>query len=68
MINLEKQSNRINTFNEEDKHAVNAVRMLSVDMIQKANSGHPGICLDAAPMAYVLWNYHMNVNPKILPG
>lgn len=64
MINLEKQSNRINTFNEEDKHAVNAVRMLSVDMIQKANSGHPGICLDAAPMAYVLWNYHMNVNPK----
>ncbi|MFZ2380235.1 transketolase, partial [Leuconostoc falkenbergense] len=40
------------------------VRMLSVDMIQKANSGHPGICLDAAPMAYVLWNYHMNVNPK----
>lgn len=51
-------------FDDKDELAVNSIRMLSVDMIQKANSGHPGICLDAAPMAYVLWNYHLNVNPS----
>lgn len=51
-------------FDQKDENAVNALRMLSVDMIEKANSGHPGICLDAAPMAYVLWNYVMNINPE----
>ena len=51
-------------FDKTDELAVNTLRMLSVDMIQKANSGHPGICLDAAPMAYVLWNYQMNIAPK----
>ncbi|WP_261810648.1 transketolase [Levilactobacillus humaensis] len=62
MINAEDISTK--NFDETDELAVNTLRMLSVDMIQKATSGHPGICLDAAPMAYVLWNYQMNVDPK----
>lgn len=62
MINAEDISTK--KFDETDELAVNTLRMLSVDMIQKATSGHPGICLDAAPMAYVLWNYQMNVDPK----
>lgn len=43
---------------------VSTIRMLSVDMIEKANSGHPGICLGAAPMAYTLWSRHLKHNPK----
>ena len=43
---------------------VNAIRILSADAIQKANSGHPGLPLGAAPMAYELWAHHMNHNPK----
>lgn len=62
MINAEDMSTK--KFDETDELAVNTLRMLSVDMIQKATSGHPGICLDAAPMAYVLWNYQMTVDPK----
>lgn len=37
-----------------DQQCINTLRFLSVDMVQKANSGHPGLPLDAAPMAYVL--------------
>lgn len=44
--------------------AVNALRILSVDMIQKANSGHPGVAIDAAPMAFALWEKIMNFNPN----
>ena len=50
--------------NAIDKLCVNAVRILSVDEVQKANSGHPGICLGAAPIAYELWAHHMNHNPE----
>lgn len=52
------------SFNEKDELAVNTLRMLSIDMIEKAKSGHPGLCLDAAPMAYVLWNNHLKTDPK----
>ena len=47
-----------------DTKSVNAIRVLSADAIQKANSGHPGLPLGAAPMAYELWTRHMNHNPK----
>ncbi|MEM6284010.1 MAG: 1-deoxy-D-xylulose-5-phosphate synthase N-terminal domain-containing protein, partial [Chloroflexota bacterium] len=44
--------------------AINTVRALSIDAVQKANSGHPGLPLGAAPMAYALWMEHMTHNPK----
>lgn len=47
-----------------NQKAVNALRILSADQIQKANSGHPGLPLGAAPAAYELWANHMNHNPK----
>ena len=46
-----------------DNLSVNAIRVLSADAIQKANSGHPGLPLGCAPMAYELWMNHMSHNP-----
>lgn len=46
-----------------DMKSVNAIRILSADAIQKANSGHPGLPLGAAPAAYELWAKHMKHNP-----
>jgi len=46
-----------------DTLAVNTIRTLSIDGVQKANSGHPGLPLGAAPMAYVLWTRFMRHNP-----
>ena len=48
---------------ELDQLAINTVRFLSVDAIEKANSGHPGLPLGAAPMAYVLWARFLRHNP-----
>lgn len=50
-------------FNDKDLIAVNTLRALSVDQIEKANSGHPGLPMGAAPMAYALWAGHLNINP-----
>ncbi len=47
-----------------DLLSINTIRTLSIDAVQKANSGHPGLPLGAAPMAYVLWQYHLKHNPK----
>ena len=44
--------------------SVNAIRVLAADEVQKANSGHPGLPLGCAPIAYELWGKHMNHNPK----
>ena len=46
-----------------DQLGVNTIRTLSIEAIQKANSGHPGLPMGAAPMAYALWTKHLNVNP-----
>lgn len=46
-----------------DQLAVNTLRMLSVDMVEAANSGHPGLPLGAAPMAYALWRNELRFNP-----
>ncbi len=47
-----------------DQLCVNAVRMLSCACIEQAGSGHPGLALGAAPMAYVLWRNHLHLNPE----
>ncbi|TAE32205.1 MAG: transketolase [Cytophagales bacterium] len=47
-----------------DQLSVNTIRLLSVDMVQKANSGHPGLPLGAAPMAYVLFSRFLRFNPN----
>jgi len=44
--------------------AVNTIRMLAADMVEQANSGHPGMPLGAAPMAYLLWTRFMHYNPS----
>ena len=46
-----------------DQLAINTIRFLSVDAVQKADSGHPGLPLGAAPMAYVLWTRFLRHNP-----
>jgi transketolase len=51
------------TFQPIDELCINTIRTLSIDAVQKANSGHPGMPLGAAPMAYVLWTRHLQHNP-----
>jgi transketolase len=47
-----------------DELCINTLRMLSVDMVQQANSGHPGLPMGAAPMAYALWTRFLRHNPS----
>ncbi len=47
-----------------ERKSVNAIRILAADAVQKANSGHPGLPLGSAAMAYELWAHHMNHNPS----
>lgn len=49
--------------NKLDEMSINAIRVLSADAIQKAKSGHPGLPLGCASVAYELWAHHMNHNP-----
>ncbi|WP_443661531.1 transketolase [Clostridium sp.] len=50
--------------NKIEQLTVDTIRVLSADAIQKANSGHPGLPLGVAPMAYTLWANHMKHNPS----
>lgn len=50
--------------NNIDTMSVNAIRVLAADAVQKANSGHPGLPLGSAAMAYELWAKHMKHNPQ----
>jgi transketolase len=47
-----------------DQLCINTIRTLSIDGVQKANSGHPGMPMGLAPAAYVLWTKHLNHNPE----
>jgi transketolase len=49
---------------ELDQLCINTIRALTIDAVQKAKSGHPGLPLGAAPMAYVLWTRFMRYNPR----
>ena len=55
---------QLETTPELDQLCINTIRTLAIDAVQKANSGHPGLPLGAAPMAYVLWTRFMRFNPK----
>ena len=46
-----------------DQMCINTIRFLAVDAVQKANSGHPGMPMGCAPMAYVLWQHFLKHNP-----
>ena len=50
--------------NSLDQLCINTIRFLSVDAVQKANSGHPGLPLGSAPMAYALWTRPLKHNPR----
>ncbi len=50
--------------NKTDQLSINTIRVLSAEAVQKANSGHPGLPLGAAPMAYTLWAKYLKHNPK----
>ncbi|HTG86444.1 MAG TPA: transketolase [Pyrinomonadaceae bacterium] len=58
------QKENSNTNPELDQLCINTIRTLAIDAVQKANSGHPGLPLGAAPMAYVLWTRFLRHNPK----
>jgi len=59
---VQKENSNINP--ELDQLCINTIRTLSLDAVQKANSGHPGLPLGAAPMAYVLWTRFLRHNPQ----
>src|SRR5574339_716411 len=48
---------------ELDQLSINTIRFLSVDAVEKASSGHPGLPMGAAPVAYVLWTRFLKHNP-----
>src|SRR5213595_70304 len=47
-----------------DQLAINTIRTLSIDAIQKANSGHPGTPMAMAPVVYTLWQRHLRFDPE----
>jgi transketolase len=59
---VQKENSNINP--ELDQLCINTIRTLTLDAVQKANSGHPGLPLGAAPMAYVLWTRYLRHNPR----
>ncbi|MCX6355896.1 MAG: transketolase [Candidatus Aureabacteria bacterium] len=59
---MKKQESRLSR-GELDSLCINTIRFLSIDAVEKANSGHPGMPMGAAPMGYVLWDRHLKHNP-----
>ena len=50
--------------NELEKKCIDTIRFLAADAVEKAKSGHPGMALGAAPMAFALWTKHLKHNPE----
>ena len=61
---LDDRRGEVSRMTDQDQLCINAIRMLSIDAVQKANSGHPGMPMGAATMAYILWTRHLRHNPK----
>lgn len=61
---MDQRAQEVQVHTDIDQLCINTIRFLSVDAVQKANSGHPGLPLDAAPMAYVLWTRYLKFNPR----
>src|SRR6266404_4580831 len=59
-----RMKEQLEATSELDQLCINTIRTLAIDAVQKANSGHPGLPLGAAPMAYVLWTRFLRHNPK----
>jgi transketolase len=59
-----KGGNGMSVYGTLDQKCVDTIRFLAVDAVQKANSGHPGMPMGAASMAYVLWTKHLKHNPS----
>ncbi|MBI5493251.1 MAG: transketolase [Deltaproteobacteria bacterium] len=54
---------KVSGFGSADELAINTIRFLAIDAVEKANSGHPGMPMGDAPMAYVLWRHFLRHNP-----
>ena len=63
LVNAER-SRKTASAHELDQLCINTIRFLAVDAVEQAHSGHPGLPLGAAPMAYVLWDRFLRHNPR----
>jgi len=54
----------MSTNSKKEQLAINTLRTLTIDAVEKASSGHMGLPLGAASMAYTLWNRHLKINPE----
>lgn len=61
---MKRKSILMNPTRNLESDCINTIRILSAEAVQKANSGHPGMPMGTAPMAYVLWTHHMKHNPQ----
>lgn len=57
------ETEAVRTASERDELTINSLRFLAIDAVQKANSGHPGMPMGTAAMAYTLWSRHLKHNP-----
>jgi transketolase len=61
---VSRESPNVGPKSAVDELCINVIRMLSIDAVQQANSGHPGMPMGAATMAYILWTRHLRHNPN----
>ncbi len=61
---IEKELAKLRPRSQLDLHCIHTIRFLSLDMVEKAKSGHPGTPMGAADMAFTLWDRHLKHNPR----